>query len=127
MKNRITLLLTWNLTLAAIAYAAGPSATPSPPPASSPQVPNGSSPEIQAITRLDKDYEAAHNRGDANAVAASDASSRLQNLAWMVGSWQDEANDTKMEATVNWTEGQNFLTRRFNVRRSDGKRSKAGR
>jgi len=64
MKSRITLLLTLNLTLAAIAFAAEPSATPSP------QVGNGLSAEIQSITQLDKDYEAAYNRGDANAVAA---------------------------------------------------------
>jgi uncharacterized protein (TIGR02246 family) len=70
MKSRITLLLTLNLTLAAIAFAAEPSATPSPQPTSSPQVANGSSAEIQSITQLDKDYEAAYNRGDANAVAA---------------------------------------------------------
>jgi uncharacterized protein (TIGR02246 family) len=70
MKSRITLLLTLNLTLAVIAFAAEPSATPSPQPTSSPQVANGSSAEIQSITQLDKDYEAAYNRGDANAVAA---------------------------------------------------------
>jgi len=63
-------LLTLNLTLAAIAFAAEPSATPSPQPTSSPQLANGSSAEIQSITQLDKDYEAAYNRGDANAVAA---------------------------------------------------------
>jgi uncharacterized protein (TIGR02246 family) len=193
MKSRIILLLILNLTLAAIAYAAEPSATPSPQAASSPQGANSSSPEFQAIAQLDKDYEAAYNRADANAIAAfytddaqyvdeggnvvngrgdiekllaekfitnpgakleidvksarllspnvlvedgvatiaapdgpqggwhyaavylkgadnwkisqltqttaplssSDASSRLQDLAWMVGSWQDEANDSK--------------------------------
>jgi uncharacterized protein (TIGR02246 family) len=63
-------LLTMNLTLPAIAFATEPGATPSAQPASSPQVANSSSPEIQAITQLDKDYEAAYNRGDANAVAA---------------------------------------------------------
>jgi uncharacterized protein (TIGR02246 family) len=70
MKSRLILLLTVNLTLAAIAFAAEPGATPSPQPASSPQVANSPSPEIQAITQLDKDYEAAYNRGEANAVAA---------------------------------------------------------
>jgi hypothetical protein len=71
MKSRITLLLlTLNLTLAAIAFAAEPSATPSPQPTCSPQVANRLSAEIQSITQLDKDYEAAYNRRDANAVAA---------------------------------------------------------
>jgi uncharacterized protein (TIGR02246 family) len=218
MKSRITSLLTLNLTLAAIAFAAEPSATPSPQPTSSPQVANGSSAEIQSITQLDKDYEAAYNRGDANAVAAfytndaeyvdeggkvvsgrdivekllaekfasnpgakleidvksvrllspdvavekgiatiaapdgqqgisvyaavhlkragnwkisrlsettgpsasTEASSRLQDLAWMVGYWHDEADDLKLETNVYWTQGQNFLTRRFNVFRTDG-------
>ena len=55
--------------------------------------------------------------------SSSDASSRLQDLAWMVGSWQDESNGTKVEATVDWTEGRNFLTRRFNLRRTDGKQT----
>ena len=70
MKSRLILLLTVNLTVAAIAFAAQPGATPSPQPVGSPQVTNSSSAEIQAITQLDKDYEAAYNRGDANAVAA---------------------------------------------------------
>ena len=70
MKSRMTLLLTLNLTLAAIAFAAEPSARSSAQPTSSPQVANSSSAEIQSITQLDKDYEAAYNRGDANAVAA---------------------------------------------------------
>jgi uncharacterized protein (TIGR02246 family) len=70
MKSRLILLLTVNLTLAAIAFAAQPGATPSSQPASSPQVANSSLSGIQVITQLDKDYEAAYNRGDANAVAA---------------------------------------------------------
>ena len=70
MKSRITLLLTLKLTLAAIAFAVEPSAMPSPQPTSAPPVANSSSQETQAITQLDRDYEAAYNRGDANAVAA---------------------------------------------------------
>src|ERR1700693_1019786 len=69
MKSRIT-LLPLNLTLAATVFAAEPNATPSPEPTSSPQVANSSSPEIQSVTQLDEDYEAAYNRGDAKAVAA---------------------------------------------------------
>jgi uncharacterized protein (TIGR02246 family) len=69
MKNRIT-LLALNLTFAATVFAAEPSATPSPEPTSSPHAANSSSPEIQSVTQLDEDYEAAYNRGDANAVAA---------------------------------------------------------
>jgi uncharacterized protein (TIGR02246 family) len=218
MKSRITLLLTLSFTLAAMVFAAEPTTTPSPQPTSSAQVANSSSPEIQSITQLDKDYEAAYNRGDANAVAAlytndaeyvdeggkvvsgrdivekllaekfasnpgakleidvksvrllspdvavekgiatiaapdgqqgisvyaavhlkragnwkisrlsettgpsasTEASSRLQDLAWMVGYWHDEADDLKLETNVYWTQGQNFLTRRFNVFRTDG-------
>jgi uncharacterized protein (TIGR02246 family) len=218
MKSRITLLLTLSFTLAAIVFAAEPTATPSPQSTSSAQAANSSSPEIQSITQLDKDYEAAYNRGDANAVAAlytndaeyvdeggkvvsgrdivekllaekfasnpgakleidvksvrllspdvavekgiatiaapdgqqgisvyaavhlkragnwkisrlsettgpsasTEASSRLQDLAWMVGYWHDEADDLKLETNVYWTQGQNFLTRRFNVFRTDG-------
>ena len=69
MKNRIT-LLTLNLTLAASVFAAEPSATPLPEPKGSPQVTGSPSGEIQSITELDRDYEAAYNRTDANAVAA---------------------------------------------------------
>ena len=69
MKNRIT-LLTLNLALAASVFAAEPSATPLPEPKSSPQVASSPSGEIQSITELDRDYEAAYNRADANAVAA---------------------------------------------------------
>ena len=64
MKSRMTFLWTLYFSLAAIAFAAEPGATPSP------QVANSSALEIQSITQLDKDYEAAYNRGDANAVAA---------------------------------------------------------
>jgi uncharacterized protein (TIGR02246 family) len=69
MKTRIT-MLALNLTLAATVFAAEPSATPSPEPTSSPQAANGSLPEILSVTQLDQKYEAAYNRGDANAVAA---------------------------------------------------------
>ena len=218
MRCRITLLLTLNFTVAAIVFAAEPSATLSPETTSSPQVANSLSPEIQSITQLDKDYEAAYSRGDANAVAAlytsdaeygdeggkvvsgrdliekllaeefasnpgtrletevksvrplspdvvvekgiatlsepdgpqgtssyvavyvkragtwkisqlsettvptssSEASSRLHDLAWMVGDWQDEADHMKVETNVDWTQGQNFLTRRFSFLRTDG-------
>jgi hypothetical protein len=114
MKCRIALFLTLNLTLAAIAFAAEPSATPSPQPTSSPQAANRSSPDLRATTQLDKDYAPA---------SSSDGSSRLHDLAWMVGSWQDEANDTKVETTVDWTQGQNFLTRKFNLHRTDGQQT----
>jgi uncharacterized protein (TIGR02246 family) len=74
MKNRIIktgiTLLALNSTLAATVFAAEPSATPSPEPTGSPQVANSSSSEIRSVTQLDEDYEAAYNRGDANAVAA---------------------------------------------------------
>jgi uncharacterized protein (TIGR02246 family) len=39
-------------------------------PKSPPPVAKGSSPETETIAQLDKDYEAAYNRGDANAVAS---------------------------------------------------------
>jgi uncharacterized protein (TIGR02246 family) len=70
MKSSIALLLTLNFTLAANVFAAEPSATPAPRPTSSVRIANSSLLEIQSITQLVKDYEAAYNRGDANAVAA---------------------------------------------------------
>jgi hypothetical protein len=51
--------------------------------------------------------------------SSADASSTLQDLAWMVGAWQDGADDTKVKTTVEWTKGQNFLTGRFNVHRAE--------
>jgi uncharacterized protein (TIGR02246 family) len=221
MKSSMTLLLTLNFTLAANVFAAEPSATPSPQPTSSVRIANSSLLEIQSITQLVKDYEAAYNRGDANAVAALytedaeyigesgnvvsgrdiiekllagklasnpgakleidmksvrllspdvvvekgiatiaapagppgtstylvvylksagnwkisqlsettgsassiGASSRLQDLAWMVGYWQNETDHSKVEMSVEWTQGQNFLTRRFNFFRADGQQT----
>jgi hypothetical protein len=69
MKNGITWLWKLNLTLAATAFTAEPSPTPSLQPTSQPPVANSSSAETQTITQLDEDYEAAYKRGDANAVA----------------------------------------------------------
>ena len=70
MKSKITCLLTLNWIVAAMAFAAEPSATPASQATSPPAVANGSSPEAETIARLDKDYEAAYNRGDAHGVAA---------------------------------------------------------
>jgi hypothetical protein len=55
MKTRLTLVTT--------VFAAGPTATRSSQPTSSPQVANSSSPEIQSVTQLDEDYEAAKQVG----------------------------------------------------------------
>jgi hypothetical protein len=57
MKNRIIVLLTLNLTLAGVAFAAEPSATSSPQVPSSPQEMKSPPPEIQSIAELDNDYE----------------------------------------------------------------------
>jgi hypothetical protein len=89
MKSKITLLLTLNLTLAAIAFA--------------------DNCEISQLTQTTAPS------------LSSEASSPLQDIAWMVGSWESE--DTKVEARVDWTQGQKFLIRRFNFRRTDGQQT----
>jgi hypothetical protein len=89
LKSRITLLLTLNLTLAAIAFA-----------------------DNRKMSQLTQTTAPS---------LSSEASSPLQDIAWMVGSW--ESDDMEVEASVDWTQGQKFLIRRFNFRRTDGQQT----
>jgi hypothetical protein len=52
---------------------------------------------------------------------SSETSSPLHDIAWMVGSWKSD--DMKVEASVDWTQGRNFLIRKFNYRRGDGQQT----
>lgn len=50
---------------------------------------------------------------------------QLQPLAWMVGSWTDDADDAAIELECQWTKNQNFLTRAFKFSR-DGQPAFSG-
>jgi hypothetical protein len=39
----------------------------------------------------------------------------LRDLEWMVGTWLDEEDGTKIETTCEWTKNRNFLTRSFRL------------
>lgn len=43
----------------------------------------------------------------------------LRGLEWMVGSWVDESEDQRVEASVRWTANQAFLIRSFSITADD--------
>lgn len=42
---------------------------------------------------------------------------KLKDLAWMVGEWVDEAQDSVVHVSCRWSEDENFLLRTFHVKR----------
>jgi len=54
---------------------------------------------------------------DAAEAATDDAvqTSPLDELAWMVGQWVDEGENSKITTTCSWTHGGHYLTRSFRV------------
>ena len=50
-------------------------------------------------------------------AATEDASqiSPLEELGWMVGTWVDEGENSKITTTCSWTMNQKFLTRSFSI------------
>jgi uncharacterized protein (TIGR02246 family) len=53
------------------------------------------------------------------AAPAPSASSQLQVLEWLVGSWEDKAGDQTVQTKINWAGDKNFLVRTFKVKGSD--------
>jgi len=47
------------------------------------------------------------------------ASSRLEVLGWLVGTWQDKSEDQTVEQKVNWAGDKNFLVRTFKIKGTD--------
>jgi uncharacterized protein (TIGR02246 family) len=47
------------------------------------------------------------------------ASSRLEVLGWLVGTWQDKSEDQTVEQKVNWAGDKNFLVRTYKVKGAD--------
>jgi uncharacterized protein (TIGR02246 family) len=43
----------------------------------------------------------------------------LQNLGWLVGTWQDKDGDLTVQTTINWAGDKNFLARTFKITSSD--------
>jgi hypothetical protein len=61
---------------------------------------------------------AAAEQPEAAAEAATDdaaQSSPLDELAWMVGTWVDEGENSKITTTCSWTNNGYYLTRKFRV------------
>jgi len=61
---------------------------------------------------------AAAERPEAAAEAATDddaQSSPLDELAWMVGTWVDEGENSKITTICSWTNNGYYLTRKFRV------------
>lgn len=44
---------------------------------------------------------------------------RLEELAWLVGSWFDKDGDTTIKSTFEWARGGNFITRNLSVKRGE--------
>jgi uncharacterized protein (TIGR02246 family) len=44
----------------------------------------------------------------------------LKDLEWLVGSWQDQGEDVRVNTTVRWSPSQSFLIRSFNAQFGDG-------
>ncbi len=49
------------------------------------------------------------------------AVSRLKQLAWMVGDWQDRDAKARVTLSVRWGPNQTYLIQRFTVKEADGK------
>jgi hypothetical protein len=50
---------------------------------------------------------------------APNAYSRLQQLEWLVGNWENKAGDLTVETKIDWAGDKNFLTRKFKIKGSD--------
>ncbi len=84
------------------------------PPAPSKGVPAATAPE-----RSGQDVEVARTGADAQAVA-DDSAPPLEKLAWMVGEWVDEDENSRVETSVAWTKNRKFLRRMFRVTPREG-------
>jgi uncharacterized protein (TIGR02246 family) len=50
-----------------------------------------------------------------------EAVSRLKQLAWMVGEWQERDAKARVTMSVRWGPNQTFLIQRFTIKQADGK------
>lgn len=46
---------------------------------------------------------------------------QLEQLAWLIGDWVNEDNDSVVHTSCGWTEDGNYLLRRFTIRTHDGR------
>jgi uncharacterized protein (TIGR02246 family) len=56
-----------------------------------------------------------HSVNESDIPVPESAYDALQPLAWMVGTWVDEAGDVRVETTVSWAPGGSFLIRAFSI------------
>jgi uncharacterized protein (TIGR02246 family) len=54
------------------------------------------------------------------AAPAPSASSQLEALKWLIGSWENKDADQTVETKVEWAGGKNFLVRTFNLKGEEG-------
>lgn len=52
---------------------------------------------------------------DKEPVVADKASSNLEPLAWMIGSWTDQSDGVSVDTVCDWTSNKNFISRKFHV------------
>jgi hypothetical protein len=85
---------------------------------------NEQAPTPKAPTKqLPQAHASEPRRADADVVQASQnansqeisAANSLEELAWMVGDWVDQDENSTIESSVNWTKNGKFLTRSFRV------------
>jgi uncharacterized protein (TIGR02246 family) len=51
----------------------------------------------------------------------------LQDLAWLIGTWESEGNDLKARSTYEWAENKKFIRARFTITpKKDGERPSSG-
>jgi uncharacterized protein (TIGR02246 family) len=77
----------------------------------------------------DSDYTAIHVKRDGkwllDRVTEEEAPvvfsnyDRLKDLEWMIGSWSDQDDHSKVEMTCKWTKNQTFITRQFAISVAD--------
>ena len=72
---------------------------------------------VFAVVNVKRDGQWLMSRAtDDLTEAAAAGADQLKELGWMVGSWMYEgANEIRVETTVQWVDGKNFLQRTFRV------------
>jgi len=82
----------------------------------------------------DRRYTAVHVKQDGKWLVASVRDSRtvkpsnyerLKGLAWMIGDWVDEGEDSLIETSSRWAANKNYILRKYDVR-IEGVRSLSG-
>lgn len=57
---------------------------------------------------------------ETGALFAGNATGRLMELSWMIGTWEEKSAGAEVISTVNWTPSRSFITKVFTVERDGG-------